>query len=69
MLERLDPELIVLAAQDDDEPLEQVLALLSDVPAGKLAIVELDRATRVEIDELERAGVDAVLLREPLPPA
>ena len=68
-LERLDPELIVLAAQDDDEPLEQVLALLSDVPAGKLAIVELARATRVEIEELERAGVDAVLLREPLPPA
>ncbi len=67
VLERLDPELLVLAAHDVDEPLEHVLALLSDVPAGKLAIAELDDVTREEIDELERAGVDAVLIREPLP--
>ena len=67
VLERLDPELLVLAARDADEPLEQVLALLSDVPAGKLAIADLAGITRDEIDELERAGVDAVLLREPLP--
>jgi hypothetical protein len=66
VLERLDPELLVLAAQGEDEPLEHVLALLSDVPVGKLAIVELDGATRADIDELERAGVDAVLLRAPL---
>lgn len=67
VLERLDPELLVLAAHDVDEPLEHVLALLSDVPAGKLAIAELAGVTHDEIDELERAGVDAVLLREPLP--
>jgi len=67
VLERLDPELLVLAADDSDESLEHVLALLSDVPAGKLAIVELGGVTRAEIDELERAGVDAVLLRDPLP--
>lgn len=67
VLERLDPELLVLAAADLDEPLAHVLALLSDVPAGKLAIAELAGVTRDEIDELERAGVDAVLLREPLP--
>lgn len=67
VLERLDPELLVLAADDLDEPLEHVLALLSDVPAGKLAIAELAGVTHEEIEELERAGVDAVLLREPLP--
>ncbi len=67
VLERFDPELLVLAAGGEDDQLEHVLALLSDVPAGKLAIVELDAASRADIDELERAGVDAVLLREPLP--
>ena len=67
VLERFDPELLVLAAGDEDEALEHGLALRSAVPAGKLAIVELDGATRAEIDELERAGVDAVLLRGPLP--
>lgn len=64
-LERLDPELFVLAAGDADEGrLAHVLDLLSDLPAGKLAIADLREATRVEIDELERAGVDAVLVRE-----
>jgi AmiR/NasT family two-component response regulator len=69
VLERLDPEVLVLAPEDADAPLEQVLALLSNVPAGKLAIVELDGVTHAQIDELERAGVDAVLVREPLPAA
>ena len=63
-LERLDPELFVLAARDAENPLERVLDLLSDVPAGKLAIADVGGATRVQIDELERAGVDAVLVRE-----
>ena len=67
VLERFDPELLVLAGGDEKEALEHVLELLTDVPAGKLAIVELEGATRAEIDELERAGVDAVLLRGPLP--
>ena len=35
---------------------------LPDVPAGKLAIAELIGASRHEIAELERAGVDAVLV-------
>ncbi len=69
VLERLDPHLLALAAHDADDPLEHVLGLLSDVPAGKLAIADLAQVTRAEIDELERAGVDAVLLREPLPAA
>ena len=64
-LERFDPELFVLAAPDgDDDRLEHVLDLLSDLPAGKLAIADLRDATQPEIDELERAGVDAVLVRE-----
>ena len=61
-LERHDPEIFVLAGGEADERLERVLSLLSDVPAGKLAIAELSRVTREEIDELERAGCDAVLV-------
>jgi len=63
-LERLDPELVVLSARDAEEQLQHVLGLLSDVPAGKLAIADLRDVTQMEIDELERAGVDAVLVRE-----
>ena len=62
-LERHDPELVVLCAGDAEEPLQHVLDLLSDVPAGKLAIADLREITQAEIDELERAGVDAVLVR------
>lgn len=64
VLERLDPELFVLAARDDEDPLGHVLDLLSDLPAGKLAIADVGVVTRVQIAELERAGVDAVLVRE-----
>ncbi len=63
-LERLDPELVVLCAHDGEEPLQHVLDLLSDVPVGKLAIVDLRGITQPEIETLERAGVDAVLVRE-----
>ena len=63
-LERLDPELFVLAARDADNPLERVLDLLSDLPAGKLAIADVGDVTHEQLTELERAGVDAVLVRE-----
>jgi hypothetical protein len=64
-LERFDPELVVLASGDAEEPLQHVLDLLSDVPAGKLVIADTGRATtQAELDELERAGIDAVLVRE-----
>jgi hypothetical protein len=63
-LERLDPELFVLAARDADDPLERVLDLLSDLPAGKLAIADVGDVTQEQLTELERAGVDAVLVRE-----
>jgi hypothetical protein len=62
-LEHLDPELFVLCARDVDEPLQHVLDLLSDLPAGKLAIADVDDVTQAQIDELERAGVDGVLVR------
>jgi len=65
VLEHVDPEILLLSAEDaeDGEPhLERVLDLLPDVPAGKLAIAELARPSREEVAELERAGVDAVLV-------
>jgi indole-3-glycerol phosphate synthase len=63
-LERIDPEIFLLSPRDHAEatPLESVLALLPDVPAGKLAIADLPYTTREDIDELERAGVDAVIV-------
>ena len=39
-----------------------MLALLPDVPAGKLAIAELAFASRDDVLQLERAGFDAVLV-------
>jgi indole-3-glycerol phosphate synthase len=64
-LERLDPEIFLLAPQetgDADDPLESVLDLLPDIPAGKLAIADVEVTTPDEIAELERAGVDAVIV-------
>ena len=61
-LENFDPELFVLAAPDEDDALDHVLELLPDVPAGKLAIAELPISGPEEVAELERAGVDAVIV-------
>jgi indole-3-glycerol phosphate synthase len=64
-LQELDPEIFLLSpreADDGEDPLERVLDLLPDVPAGKLAIAELRSARRAEVEALERAGVDAVLV-------
>jgi len=64
-LEHVDPEIVLLTADTADEeqsPLDRVLELLPDVPAGKLAIAELVDASREDVEELERAGVDAVLV-------
>jgi hypothetical protein len=55
-LAELDPELLVLAGT-----LEEVLDLLPDVPAGKLAIADLPSLTEEDVDELERAGFDAAI--------
>jgi indole-3-glycerol phosphate synthase len=63
-LELLDPEIFLLAPLQDDEHerLEAVLELLGEVPAGKLAIADLAVTTEDEVHELERAGVDAVIV-------
>jgi hypothetical protein len=64
-LDRLDPEILVLTAgevDDDVDPLDAVLELLPDVPAGKLAIAQVDVESRDEVLALERAGIDAVLV-------
>jgi len=47
---------------DEEERLEAVLELLAAVPAGKLAIADLTVTTEHEVHELERAGVDAVIV-------
>jgi NAD(P)H-dependent flavin oxidoreductase YrpB (nitropropane dioxygenase family) len=67
-LEQRDPEIFLLAAADggsDADPLDAVLELLPDVPAGKLAIADLPQTTPHEVQELERAGCDAVIVRSP----
>jgi hypothetical protein len=60
ILERHDPEILLLAPGDDG--VEPVLELLADVPAGKLAIAALWEPAADELAELERAGCDAVLV-------
>lgn len=63
-LELLDPEIFLLAPPPGtaEERLEAVLDLLAEVPAGKLAIADLSVTTEDEVHELERAGVDAVIV-------
>jgi indole-3-glycerol phosphate synthase len=58
VLEQHDPETFHLASRD----LERALDLLSDVPVGKLAIAEVGDVTREQVVELERRGVDAVIV-------
>jgi len=65
VLEHLDPEIVLLSAEravTEQAALDRLLELLPDVPAGKLAIAELADASREDVEELERAGVDAVLV-------
>ena len=63
-LELLDPEIFLLAAGDDHDGdvLDGALALLPDVPAGKLAVADVPVSSREQVEELERAGVDAVIV-------
>ena len=64
-LDSLDPEIFLLSSRardHDDDPLDAALELLPDVPAGKLAIADVDVASRDEVLALERAGIDAVLV-------
>ena len=66
VLDRVDPEIFLLSPSEgngDDTPLDTVLDLLAAVPAGKLAIADLPVTTPHEVQELERAGCDAVIVR------
>jgi indole-3-glycerol phosphate synthase len=61
VLDGLDPEIFLLAPGENDD-LEQTFELLASVPAGKLAIAAFPAPTREHVIELERAGVDAVIV-------
>lgn len=64
-LELVDPEIFLLSPRDAEgrqAALEAVLGLLQSVPAGKLAIADLPATTPEEVAELERAGIDAVIV-------
>jgi AmiR/NasT family two-component response regulator len=61
-LEEHDPDIFLISPSDDGDPLELALELLPDVPAGKLAIADVDVGDRDEVLQLERAGFDAVLV-------
>ena len=63
-LDRLDPEILLFSVGKEDaaDALKRALELLPDVPAGKLAVAEVPVSSREQIEELERAGVDAVIV-------
>jgi indole-3-glycerol phosphate synthase len=64
-LEWVDPEIVLLVPDRDgdaDADLDTVLRLLHDVPAGKLAVVAVAATAPEQVAELERAGVDAVIV-------
>jgi indole-3-glycerol phosphate synthase len=46
--------------------IERTYELLSDVPAGKTVVSESGFSSRDQLDELERVGIDAVLIGETL---
>jgi indole-3-glycerol phosphate synthase len=46
--------------------IDRTFALLSDVPAGKAVVSESGLDSREQLEELERVGVDAVLIGESL---
>src|SRR6266511_666739 len=63
--EHIDPEIVLLAGESHDrdaDPLDHVLELLPDVPAGKLAVAHVAVTSRDEVIALERAGIDAVIV-------
>jgi indole-3-glycerol phosphate synthase len=52
--------------EDFSVDIERTYELLSDVPAGKTVVSESGFSTREELDELDRVGIDAVLVGETL---
>jgi indole-3-glycerol phosphate synthase len=67
----LDVEADVLGLNNRDltdfsVDIERTLELLADVPAGKTVVAESGYTSRDQLEELERVGVDAVLIGETL---
>jgi indole-3-glycerol phosphate synthase len=67
----LDVEADVLGLNNRDltdfsVDIERTYELLSDVPAGKTVVAESGFSSRDQLDDLERVGVDAVLIGETL---
>ncbi len=71
-LERaLDVDADILGLSNRDLPdfsvdIERTYELLSDVPAGKTVVSESGFSAREQLDDLDRVGVDAVLVGETL---
>lgn len=68
-LERVDADVIGINNRDLTDftiDVQRTFELLTDVPAGKTVVSESGIATREQLDELERVGVDAVLVGETL---
>jgi indole-3-glycerol phosphate synthase len=63
-LEQVDPEIFLLSgpAEESNGVIGAALELLPDVPAGKLAVADGPDLSREQVEELERAGVDAVIV-------
>ena len=65
----VDADVIGINNRDLDDfsvDVQRTFELLSDVPAGKTVVSESGFSTREQVDELERVGVDAVLVGESL---
>jgi indole-3-glycerol phosphate synthase len=68
-LEVVDADVIGINNRDLSDfsvDVERTYELLSDVPAGKTVVSESGFHTREQLDDLERVGVDAVLIGESL---
>jgi indole-3-glycerol phosphate synthase len=52
--------------EDFSVDLQRTYDLLADVPTGKIVVSESGIATRQQVEELERVGIDAVLVGEAL---
>ena len=68
-LEIVDADVIGINNRDLTDfsvDVERTFDLLSDVPAGKTVVSESGFHTREQLDELERVGIDAVLVGESL---
>jgi hypothetical protein len=62
VLDGPDPEIFLLAPEAENDDWDSTFDLLASIPAGKLAIAAFPAPSRDQVIELERAGVDAVIV-------